>query len=416
MPNPVINRRLFQNSTRRPIPIGQIFKIVTNQLSDLSAFTINTDGTTSITLDAGYIKIIGSPAVSIFPLDNYIRYDGWTTGLKSGKVKIRYIPKSLIAADQGIILGWVNDSSVPNLRSDWNVHYRRSGSTANGDGYRYFNGTTTLTPNVFNTSPLTTEVTPIVDHEYEITIERSATATGARFTLTIADVTPGFENSQSGSLDYTYANTAGQLDMSSSKFFIGTTGGEHWVSLWEYESSELKNVDWIIPNDSISAGYNASLRANHYVSMLEAAYPNVSFNNCSCQGDGPDTVLNKTAEINLINAKSAWLWNGTNPAIQEGAAAAIAYYDAQYALLQSAGVTRFVHTTPLPRLGSAAIAALRTHILTTYASDDIIDAYLEANDPGNPGHMKAIYVNAPDFIHPNDAFFAWYFTQATSLI
>lgn len=390
-----------------PQAIGTIFDVHANELLNLNDFTIVKDGGTAITLDQGYIKITGSPATPIFnpTLDNYIQFNGWTTGLETWTLTMDFIIKSYVAADEGIILGWRNDSTITTARSDWYVHYRRSGSTATGDGYRYFNGTTTLTPNTFNTNPLTAEVTPVVDNHFRMKLERSMTTTGARFTLTITNLTTGASNS--GSIDYTYQNTTSQFDMSSSKFFIGTTGGTHWVTRLKLESNDYKNPNVVLIGDSMTAGYNATLRANHYVELLRAALPSKVFTKSACQGDRCSTVSAKLSEIALINATTANLFIGTNDAASLGAAAAIANYDAMYADLVSIGITDFVHTTPLPRQGLAAMLTLRNHIIATYTN--VVDAYAEADDPGNPGWIKASYT--ADDIHGNDAFWSWYYAQ-----
>lgn len=395
----------FNEAQGGPTAIGTIFDVQTSILSNLSDFTIQQDGTTAITLDGGYIKITGQPAAAVFPLDNFIQFNEWMTGLETWTLTMDFIIKSYIAADEGIILGWRNDSTISTARSDWYVHYRRSGNSATGDGYRYFNGTSTLTPNTFNTNPLTAEITPVVDHNYRMTLVRSVTSTGARFTLTIADLTAGTSNS--GSLDYTYENTSGQLDMSGSKFFIGTTGGTHWITRIKMESSEKKNPNAVFIGDSMTAGYNATARANHWVELLRAALPSKVFTKSACQGDKASTVSAKLAEISLIDATTANIFIGTNDAASLGAAAAIANYDAMYASLVSLGITTFVHTTPLPRAGIAAMLTLRNHIIATYTN--VVDAYAEADDPGNPGFIKASY--SADGIHGNDAFWAWYYAQ-----
>lgn len=393
-----------------PSEIGTIFDVQTSALANLNDFTISQDGTTAITLDGGYIKITGSPAASIFPLDNYIQYNGWVTSLETWTLSMDFIIKSYISSDQGIILGWRNDTSISTNRSDWYIHYRRSGSTATGDGYRYFNGTTTLTPNTFNTNPLTAEITPVVDNQYRMTLVRSVTATGARFTLTIADLTAGTSNS--GSIDYTYANTSGQLDMSGSKFFISTTGGTHWVSRLKFETTEKKNPHYILVGDSMTAGYNASVRANHWVELLRSGFPAKTFTKRAAQGDKPATVVNGNSEVQLIAANKAIIWTGTNEVIASGSAVALASYATMYANLQASGVTEFIHINALPRAGSANINTFNAGLASAYSGDVIIDANTEANDGAN--NMKLIY--SADTIHGNDLFYAWVYSQLTPYI
>lgn len=391
--------------------IGTIFDVHANELLNLNDFTINIDGATSITLDQGYIKITGSPAVSLFPLDNYIQYNGWITSLETWTFTLDVIIKSYTNADQGVIAGWMGDSSIPaaNKRSDWYVHYRNSSSAATGDGYRYFNGTTTLTPNTFNTNPLTAEVTPVVDNHFRFTIVRSMTTTGARFTLTIRNMTTGLENS--GSLDYSYQNTTGQLDMNSSKFFIGTTGGTHWITRMKLTSSEIKNPNWVWRGDSLTAGYNATLRANHWTELVRAANPSLTFTKLACQGDRALTASNAIAELQLLDVTKAGVWIGTNDGVASSGTA-IANYDAMITAMISAGITEFVHTTPLPRLGLAIMLTLRNHIIATYGSlagHTVIDIYTYADDPSNPGHLNPVYTS--DNVHGNDLLWTWYSGQ-----
>lgn len=385
-----------------PTPLGTIFDIDTSNLANLDDFTINIDGTTSVVLDGGVIKVSGVPANPLFDLDNYIRFDNYTTGLENYKLSMDFVIKTHSTGSEGTIFGFMNDDTTINPRSDWYIFFRDSNSSADGEGYRYFNGTTTLTPNTFVSNPLTDSVNPVIDDEYRMTLERTSSGSDAVFTLTIENLsTP---ESNSGALTYDYSNTAGQLDMSSSKFFIGHTGGESWFSNFKLESTDLKNVDYLVVGDSMTAGYCSTLLSDRWLDEVVAANPLLTFTKSAGQGDKPSTAVSKNTEFTLINPSKAILFIGTNEVISDGAATALSSYATMYSNLQAIGVTEFIHINALPRGGASSINSFNSGLVSAYPSDIIIDANTEMNDGSD--FLDAIY-DCGDGIHPNELAQTW---------
>jgi len=380
-----------------PTPIGNIFDIQASELANLDDFTSNVDGTTAITLDGGYIKFTGAPT-SGFPLDNYLRYDNYVTGLETWTLTMDFIIKSYTSAFEGCLFGFVNDSSIPTVRQDWFIYLRNTSSGSDGQGYRYFNATSTLSPNTFISNPLTAAVTPVIDDEYRMTLQRSVVGGSVRFTMTVENLTT--PDSENGFLEYDFSNTAGQLDMSSSKFLMAHTGGEWWVSRFKLDTTEQKNVDYLVIGDSITSGYCSTANSDRWLDEVIAANPSLTFTKSACQNDRPSTAVNKNDEFTLINPTKAILFIGTNEAITDGSAAALASYATMYSNLQSLGITEFIHLNALPRGGNAAINTFNSSLASTYSGDTVIDLntlFNNGSDSMNPS------LECGDGIHPNDA-------------
>jgi len=401
------------NSGSSAAAMGEIFSIDFSTLANLNDFTEVNSGGSSYTLDSGYLKISGTPTSS-FGL-NALMYDGWVTGLENWTLTIDYIIKDHTTNNAGITGTYKYDASVGAIRRDSYVHYRRSGNAADGDGYRYFNDTSVLTPNTFSSNPLVAGGTVTVDDTYRMTITRTSTGSSARFTMKIENLDNPEENE--GFLEYDYNSVAGQLDMSSSKLGIGTIGGTHWVTNMTFSSTDQKNVDYLVIGDSMTAGYTTTTIADRWLDEVKAANPSLTFTKTACQNDGPDTAVNKNDEITLINASKAILWIGTNQAVQEGSGAALASFSTLMSNLSTAGIPESdcIIINAIPRNGDSNIIPFNSGLSSTYTSATIIDAYSEADDSGSPGNIKAAY-DSGDGVHGNDAFNTWISGQINALL
>ena len=408
-----IFKTLDSDSTPTPAALGDLFNIDFTTLSDLNDFTEVNSGGSSYLLDSGYLKISGNPSNS-FGL-NALMFDNWVTGLENWTLTMDYVIKDHAAANAGITVTFKQDSSVGTTRADSFVHYRRSGNAADGDGYRYFNDSSVLTPNAFSSNPLVAGGTITVDDTYRMTLTRSSVGGSARFTLKIENLDNPEENE--GFLEYDYSNTSGQLDMSSSKLGIGTIGGTHWVTNLTLSSTDQKNVDYVVIGDSMTAGYCTTALTDRWLDEVRVANPSLTFTKTACQNDGADTAVNKNTEISTINASKAIIWIGTNQAVQESSGAALASFATLMSNLNSAGISESdcIIINALPRGGDANIIPFNTGLSSTYTSATIIDAYSEADDAGSPGNIKAIY-SCGDGVHGNDAFNTWISGQINSIL
>jgi hypothetical protein len=392
------NNAIIRVDTSEPESIGTIFDIDFSTLANLNDFTVVNPGGATYTLDAGLLKITGTPSTSFG--GNALMYNNYLCGLKKYKLEIYYIIKSLPASNEGMIGTIKGDSTLSaTIRRDSFVHFRNSSSPANGHGYRYLNDSTTLTPNIFSTAPLVTAVAPVIDHSYKMIIERDMNNCGASINVTIVDLTT--ENSNNGTLTYNYANTSGQLDYGSSKFGVGTIGGTHWVSRMKLTTTEKINANIVFVVDSIGTGYCADSRANSYFEKIVEAHPDLIIVKSGLQGDKPSTAVNRSAEFALINASKYFFHIGTNGVIASGAAVAFANYQTMVNNAISANGTEFVHGYALPRVGNAAINAFNALILSTYGGQPG-HTVVDSNTPFNNGSnaMNPLLANS-DLIHPN---------------
>jgi hypothetical protein len=383
-----------------PQEIGTVFDIDFSTLANLSDFTVVNPGGASYTLDGGYLKITGTPSTSFG--GNALMYNNYLSGLKKYRLEIDYIIKSLPASNEGIIGTIKGDSTIsPTIRKDSFVHFRNTASPANGHGYRYFNDTSTLTPNIFSTAPLMPAVSPVIDRAYKMIIDRDVNNYGSSINMSIVDSIT--QNSNNGTLTYNYANTSGQLDHSSSNFGVGTIGGTHWVSRMKLITTEKINADILFVVDSIGTGYCADSRANSYFEEIVSAHPDLVIVKSGLQGDKPSTAANRSAEFILINASKYFFHIGTNGVTSIGAVAAFADYQTMVNNAIAAGGTEFAHGYALPRGGNAAMNTFNGLILSTYGGQPghtVVDLNAPFNNGANA--MNPSLSNS-DGIHPNTA-------------
>lgn len=379
-------------------PIGTIFDILTSDLSDLSDFTSTLDGSAAAVLDSGLIKITGAPATSFGGA--YLRYDGYTTGLQKYKYTVWVTRVTAPASFEGFVLNLLSSLTTGTpRRNDGFVHLNNDGGAGDGQGYRYFNNTAVLTPNSFSGSPLVPAVAISPADDFEISIEASLAAAGATYTMTIKNLTAVSEDS--GALTYTYTTTSGQLDLSTVFFGFGTTGGTHHVSRFKLETTELKNPDFLVRGDSMTAGYETSSIVETYVEKLKVLNPGKTFTKVARQNDRPSTAVEGQAEIELINARRAILFIGTNEVVDVSAASALASYASLVAILVATGMAEesIIHVNCIPRGpgNDAQIVAFNSGLASTYTN--VVDLYSLVTD--GSGNIQGVYTI--DGVHLNDA-------------
>lgn len=385
--------------------IGDIFDIDFTTLANLNDFTDNSDGSNTYTLTGNGLEITGTPTTSFG--GSYILYDGWVTGLENWVFEMWVTVKSDPASFEGVTINVEADPSLGTLgarRKQAFVFLRNNGGSGDGQGYRYDNYSSDLTPNAFPASPLVAAVAPSVDDEYKITLTLSASGSSSVFNMDIENLTSPASNN--GDLSYTFANTSGKLDMSSSKFGIGSTNGTHWVTRMKLSSTDQKNVDYIVIGDSMTSGYCSTTLADRWLDEVRAANPSLTFTKTAKQGDRPDTAVNKTAELQLINASKAIIMIGSNQVISEGDALTRVDFEAMTDVLEAAGISRsdmIIINVP-PRGGNTAINTFNTWLSTEYSTATIIDVNAEFN---NGSDAMSVTYDCGDGIHPNDAGQTW---------
>lgn len=381
-------------------PIGDIYNIDTSTLADLSQFTTVTTGTTAFTLDGGYIKVTGTPA-ALLPVVNLIYQSVYgMTGLENWTFSFDFIIKSLTTADHGVGIGLENDSSAVGLRKELFYYYRRSGNASNGRTFRQIDSS--MSPTAF-----TTALSPVIDRSYRMSLIKTCNSISVK----VEDITtPDSEVCVQSQVLFDFSNTTGvQLFTKSSRPFICHVGGEHWISNIRLQSQDVKNGDVLICGDSIPDGYCGSNRWASFFHTLTEDNPTLSFTRSSGQGDYVSSLVNKAAEIQLINAGKIILFIGTNQVITSGAASAQASYTTLYNNLLSYGYapTDIWHCEALPRGGSAAINTFNTYLNTTYGAQVIaLNAYFN-----NGSNAMKTNLSNPDLIHPNDMGHAYIASQ-----
>lgn len=395
------------SSESTPEAIGTIFDINTSDLANLDDFSVTTTGTTAISLDSGYIKFSGIPAVGpVYPLTNKILYDGYVTGLPKWTFVIEYIVKSYNTSAEGLCTGFFSDVSLPFKRDDWYIHWRDSNDASfNGKVWATQQGT-----GANDDFATTTAVTNAVDDEYRMTLDYD----NGLFTVTLENLTQA--ESESGSIyNYTYAYPWSAVDMSSSRMMMGHLSGEHWVSKIKLTSTEQKNVDYIVLGDSMTMGYGTTSLSDRWLDEVVAANPLLTFTKSACINDEPETAVNKADEINLINASKAILFIGINGVIQDGDASTRIQFEALTDVLESAGIDRsdmIIINCP-PYDGNGAMNTFNTWLDGEYTTATIIDVNTEFNDGSD--YLDATY-DCGDGIHPNDLGNTWISDQVNLLI
>lgn len=377
---------VIEIDSQQPQAIGDILDIDFSTLANLDDFTTSFDGTTTAVLDAGVLKISGTPA-TLLPVDNVI-FNNYITGLENFVFSFDFIIKTNTNANEGVAIGFQADTaSIPlPLRRDVYYHFRNTSSGLTGQTFRQFNS---VTPTMFLSA-----IAPVIDDEYRFTM----TKVSNEFTIKLENLTN--PNSTDASITYTYANTTGDLMNSSSNLGIYHVGGEHWIKNFKLSSTDLKDVDHIVIGDSMTQGYCSTILSDRWLDEVKSANPSLSFTKSAAQNDGPDTAVNKNDELVLINGSNAILFIGTNQITQEGSTAALASYATMYTNLQAAGVTSFIHLNALPRLGDTDINVFNSQLAITYASDIVVDLNVIFNDGSDS--LLAIY-DCGDAVHPNDA-------------
>lgn len=390
--------------------MGVLFDIDFTALANLDDFTEVNAGGSSYTLTGNGLEITGTPSTSFG--GNCMMYDQYLSGLQNWVLEIDFIVKSHSAGNEGVIVSFKGDSTIASPRNDSFVWYRNTASGGDGDGYRYFNDSSVLTPNTFISNPLVDAVAPVVDDTFRITITRSMDSVGALFTMKIENLTTPSENS--GSLGYTYVNTSGQLDMNTSKFGVGTIGGTHWITNMKLSTTDQKNVDYITITDSMSA-YCGSAQSNNWFELVKAANGSKTFTKTGCQSDKPSTALNKSAELQLINGTKAIIMIGSNQVISDGDALTRVDFEAMTDILEAAGITRanMIIVNVPPRLGNADIPTFNTWLSTEYSASSIVDVNTEFN---NGSDSMSVTYDCGDGIHPNDAGHTWIADEINLLI
>lgn len=377
------------------VALGQLAKVEFANESNLNDWTVVSPGGSSYTLDGGYLKISGSPTFSNG--QNAIMYDPLITGLENYTIKVVGIVKSIGTGNAGPIVTIKADSTIASgPRKDSFVWYRNTASGGNGQGYRYFNDTTTLTPNAFISNPLTNTVLPVLDRRVELYV----TKVGNSYTFKVVDTVTLDE--EEGTITYTYANTSGQLDLQTSKIGIGTVGGDFWVESFEVTSDVLSGADWALVHNSIGAGYSASTLANRWWDQVQAANPGLTFAKTGGQGDRVDTVLSKQAELTLMAPKNWANHIATNQISQTSLASAQTDYATMVAHQVSLNPARIVHCAPLPRGGNPDMEAFKDWLLANYNTGihEVRDWYtLLDNGSGSLDPAK----DSGDGVHPNDS-------------
>lgn len=397
MPNPIINRRLFNNNRIAATPIGTIFDIDFTTLANLDDWTIVNPGGSSYTLTANGVEVTGTPTTSFG--GNALMYNLYESGLEDYVLEVWVKPITHTNANQGTIVTIKGDTTITGtIRKDSFVWFRNTSSAADGDGYRYFNDSVVLLPNVFNTSPLVNAVSVAITDEYKITITRTLSGSSAVLTMKIENI----DNPASGegSISYTYANISGQLDLNSSKFGIGTIGGTHYYRRMRLSSIAKKNPDWLVINDS-KRTYSASTLANNWISLLRVAYPSLVFTPTGCQDDEILTASNKLPELTLIAASKAIVDVGVNDLISVGLAATQARFNTLMSNLASIGISESNVTIPeLPAaLGNSNIPLFNAWRQSTFTSANHVTGIFAESTDGSD-NFKVSY--SSDNLHGND--------------
>lgn len=362
-----------------PLPTVTLKEIDFSTVANLDDITTLTTGSTAMVLDAGYLKVSGSPS-SLLPVTNNALLD-YVTGLEDVTFEYNAIIKSHDNADHGMAIGFMSDVGV---RRDVYYHYRKPGNGSDGRIFRQYN---TATPTSFSGL-----VAPVIDDEYNFKINYNDNVV----TVSITNVSS--PETTDGTVTYSYLNTSGELGMESSRFGLFHVGGEHWIKNFKLTANVVVNSDYIVIGDSMMDGYCSTYDYKRMIEIIRNANPTLTFTKSSRQGDEPSTAVNKNEEFTLVNPSKAILFIGTNQA-DGSPGGALASYATMYSNLQAIGVTEFIHVNALPRGGNANIGTFNTGLNSAYSGDIIIDAYTVFDD--GAGSLHADY-DCGDTIHLND--------------
>lgn len=372
-----------------------------SSLTDLTDFTEVNPGGSSYTFNSGVGVDISGTATNSFG-QNALMLDTYLSALQQWEYKIYFRLGSYISSYEGIIGTIKGDSaSIGSLaRKDSFIYLRNDGGAGNGDGYRYFNDQNVLTPNTFNTDPLTASLTPNTSDLFCMTITRSMTLTGALSTLKIENVTNPAE--QTGTIDYLYSSTSGQLDYNTSKFGFGTTAGSHTVERITLTSTELKNPDYLVITDSMAA-YSATSRPNNWFQETKSNFSSLTFTKSGAQDDEPETILNKLMELSLIApTKGVILDIGINQIRSEGDANTRVDYKAATDWIEAnLGITRAdIHLFNVaPFMGNTDVVSFNGWLSTEYSDANVYDSFSLLTDGADALDPS---VNSGDDLHLNN--------------
>ncbi len=212
-----------------------------------------------------------------------------------------------------------------------------------------------------------------------------------RFVRLYNQITIYTKNLTTNSTEYTqsFTYTTSPNMPNTSRFCLFNFGGTFAINSYLITSSEIYGAPYAIIGDSKTQQYQASLFNLRYASLLTDHFGLGPV--LAGASDKTADVLNRVNEIIALHPRAAILAIGSNDArFSVSSATTISNYDAIVSALVGAGI-RVIHTTGFYETSGIDQTPLRTHILATYNSADIIDTL-----------GTTITLNG-DGVHPDDA-------------
>lgn len=180
------------------------------------------------------------------------------------------------------------------------------------------------------------------------------------------------------------------------RFAIFNIGGSFFVNSLVVTTKVPRYANLAVVGDSKTQGYFTTTQANRYGDILNKVYkPTITLGSGS---DRTKEVSSRLPELFALHPKKVLLAIGSNDVRQglESSAVIYARYDSITNAIEAQGIS--VYHLPMWET-SISLAGLRTHIITTFPTGRVIDAYTAMQTAGSS-------ILASDGVHPNNAGFA----------
>lgn len=212
----------------------------------------------------------------------------------------------------------------------------------------------------------------------------------------------GFEDNYYFNTGY---GTGNPVMANSGYFSFYNRGGSSSVATFTVTSHHAKNVDVLIPGNSIVKGYRNASFYNRFITEAQKRY-NVNIEICAQSGDSYlDLNINEWA---LYNPTSIIIWEGTNSVLQYGSTTALSQLATIVTNLASLTTTaapsgysiangnlKIANTLPC---GTSAFNTFNAGLITAYGTANVLDVNGLASDGTVNLPVKYTY----DAVHPND--------------